>query len=151
MTPGLSFAFSLVRAWTALYTWRLPEPVREARRAEIESELWEFHADTDAGRGLNPAFHTLIRLVAGIPDDLIWRGENAAPFSAALRQFAIAGLAGALLVVAWTIASLQQPQLPRAPAAARLQWYVVVKAPPPPPPPPPPPCAQWNPRTGCGR
>jgi hypothetical protein len=138
MTPAMPLACSLVRGWTAVYTWRLPEPVREARRAEMESELWEFQADTSDRGDLNPAFHAVIRLAAGIPDDLLWRRENAAPVSVATRQFAIAGIAGALLALAWTVVALQEPEPPRAPAAAPLRWVFELPAPPPPPPPPPP-------------
>jgi hypothetical protein len=40
-------AASLVRSWTWLYTCGLPAAVRDARRAEIESDLWEFFHDPD--------------------------------------------------------------------------------------------------------
>ena len=54
MTLWLRFVTGAVRAWTRLYTWRVAPSLREARRAEIESDLWEhLHAD-----GALPPFHS---------------------------------------------------------------------------------------------
>ena len=36
-----AMSFALVRGWTWLYTCRLPDEMRETRRLEIESNLWE--------------------------------------------------------------------------------------------------------------
>jgi hypothetical protein len=49
----LRTAIALVRAWTRVYTWQMPADEREARRSEIESDLWELQhdADTSAGTG----------------------------------------------------------------------------------------------------
>src|SRR5215467_8094597 len=71
-----SSAASLVRGWTRLYTSRLPANVRERRRAEVESDLWESQQPED---GCTPAvaLHVLARLVLGIPDDLGWWIEQA--------------------------------------------------------------------------
>ena len=74
-SAALGLATALVRAWTRAYTWRLEPAVRDRRRAEIESELWEFQQDPE--RGNHPAAHMLARLLIGIPDDLSWRAEHA--------------------------------------------------------------------------
>lgn len=59
-------AVSLARWWTRLYTAGLPVHLRDARRAEVESDLWESVADGA------PSRHILARLALGIADDLTW-------------------------------------------------------------------------------
>jgi len=59
-------AASITRWWTRCYTAGLPGDVRNARRAEIESDLWDSLADGGSAR------HILARLALGIPDDLTW-------------------------------------------------------------------------------
>ena len=135
----LELAVRLVRAWTRVYTWRLPWRVAEARRAEIESDLWEFRQDVWLEAGpLRGAFHILMRLVAGIPDDLRWRSESR--LSRALSRTTtamIAGAAATVVVVAgsWFFVSVQSLDLPQPP----MRKAFVVGFPPAPPPPPPPP------------
>ena len=73
----MRLAISCVRRWTWLYTSRMPPVVRETRRAEIESDLWEFQCDAEDPR-LASALHILLRLLIGVPDDLGWRVEQAA-------------------------------------------------------------------------
>ncbi len=71
---------SLVRNWARVYTFGLPSEIREARCAEIESDLWEHANDLELGRDAHSPFcalHALIRLLAGVPDDLLWRIEQA--------------------------------------------------------------------------
>jgi hypothetical protein len=67
----LPLATRLVRAWTRVYTFGVPPAERSARRAEIESDLWELEHDPDM-RG-RAAAQVLARLLLGIPDDLAWR------------------------------------------------------------------------------
>ncbi len=70
---------SLVRNWARMYTLGLPSEIREARRDEIESDLWEHAHDLELGReGPAPfcALHALIRLLTGVPDDMLWRIEQ---------------------------------------------------------------------------
>jgi uncharacterized protein (TIGR03435 family) len=69
-------AASLVRNWTRLYTSRLPASVRERRRAEVESDLWESQQNENA-RTPASALHVVVRLLIGIPDDLGWWIEQA--------------------------------------------------------------------------
>jgi hypothetical protein len=138
-SPLLGFAVVIVREWTRLYTWRLPPTLREARRAEIESDLWEFEHDVTARARSSPAMQVLLRVVAGVPDDLQWRVEQVVAGDKRLRT-TIALTATAFLVVAlWALNALRPPELPPLPASAHLPNVELV-SPPPPPPPPPPPC-----------
>ena len=59
-------AARVTRWWTRCYTAGLPGDVRDTRRAEIESDLWDSLADGNSTR------HILARLALGIPDDLTW-------------------------------------------------------------------------------
>jgi hypothetical protein len=56
----------VVRWWTRFYTAGLPVDLRDARRAEVESDLWESVSDGA------PSRHILARLALGIVDDLTW-------------------------------------------------------------------------------
>lgn len=82
-------AASLVRAWTRLYTSRLPRAVQQQRRDEIESDLWESQHDAETGHAA-AAFHVLIRVVRGIPDDLGWSMEQAVVAGVVRRQTLVA-------------------------------------------------------------
>ena len=75
---SIAGAASLVRSWTWLYTCGLPTAVRDARRAEIESDLWEFFHDPDRIESVSSAVCLLVRLLRGVPDDLAWCAEHAA-------------------------------------------------------------------------
>jgi hypothetical protein len=65
----MGLAVNCVRGWTWLYTWRMPPAFRETRRAEIDSDLWEFQGDGAGDHRLGSALHILLRLLIGIPDD----------------------------------------------------------------------------------
>jgi hypothetical protein len=147
MTSSLRLAFSIVRAWTRVYTCGLPPLERATRRHEIESDLWEFQAETGTAAGIVPAIHTLLRLVAGVPDDLRWRIEGATRVPS-WRALVICSAAGALAIV-WIVASFGDARIPRVPMGARLEWQPASTPAPPPPPPPPPPCAHADVKTGC--
>jgi hypothetical protein len=64
MSPHI--AADIARWWTRIYTAGLPEELRENRRAEVESDLWESLADGA------PSHHILARTALGLPDDLTW-------------------------------------------------------------------------------
>lgn len=68
----------LTRAWVRLYTRGLPADLRAARRAELESDLWEHrHWSTAEGRRSDQvALEILERLFVGIAADLSWRFEH---------------------------------------------------------------------------
>ena len=41
MSAALALAVGMTRSWVTLYTSGLPRELRDARRAEIDSDLWE--------------------------------------------------------------------------------------------------------------
>ena len=134
-------AIAAMRAWTTLYTSGLPIEQRDARREEIDSDLWESVNDTATDRR-TLALQIAVRLIAGIPDDLGWRSEQAAP--AAVRRWRVALAVAAVAIFAlWVVGERTTSEaLPDLPESFRLSPYGVrlIDAPPPPPPPPPP-CA----------
>jgi hypothetical protein len=132
---ALGTATAIVRTWTRLYTWRLPTFARDTRRAEIDSDLWEFAHDCQRDRGVAPALHVIARLIAGIPDDVSWRASHVSLGTGSMRA-AISLTAAAIAVLAvWAYVVGAPTQLPSPVPLAR----VVEVYPPPPPPPPPPP------------
>jgi uncharacterized protein (TIGR03435 family) len=75
MNIWLGILIACVRAWTRLYTSRLPPAVRNRRRAEIDSDLWEWLADQASEPPGTGAVRLLLRLLLGMPDDVAWRVE----------------------------------------------------------------------------
>lgn len=74
----LSMVTALAGTWTTLYTAGMPQPVRQIRRNEIASDLWECSAEVARGeqRVGHAAAEILARLFLGIPDDIFWRWEK---------------------------------------------------------------------------
>ncbi len=75
MSTLMTLAIGLTRWWVRLYTRGLPPEMRDARRAEIESDLWEQGEDATAN-GSQPdetALEVFGRLLLGVPADLTWR------------------------------------------------------------------------------
>lgn len=68
-------ASRVARAWSAAYTLGLATPVRDARRGEIASDVWEHHRDiVSEGRPAWRFFGSVFgRIVRGAPADLLWR------------------------------------------------------------------------------
>jgi hypothetical protein len=69
-----------IRWWVHLYTAGLPPRIRDDRRAEIESDLWE-QSRFAARQGFGHVAFALAvwtRWLLGIPDDLAWRVEQRA-------------------------------------------------------------------------
>ena len=112
----LHLSSAIVRAWTRLYTWRLPARTRDTRRAEIDSDLWEFTCDRETDRGVAPALHVMV---------------GSAPMRAAISV----GTAVIVATAVWVYAVTAPVDLP---APVPLVKVVDVYPPPPPPPPPPP-------------
>lgn len=86
MRPATSAG--VVRRWVRLYTVGLTDDLRDARRAEIESDLWA-HADEAAAKGLSPAAldaEMLVRLILGVPADLVWRRSHQTASTASSRK-----------------------------------------------------------------
>jgi hypothetical protein len=146
MSPLLASAIALVRGWTRLYTSRMEPANRDSRRAEIESDLWEFHEDARR-RGASPAaiaIHMIARLAAGIPDDLLWRieyEEEAVMIGRRAAWMTAAAIGGAACVAALWIffAVTSLVALPPLPDSIHVERIYLRPMPPPPPPPPPPP------------
>ncbi len=71
----LALSTSLTSRWTGFYTRKLPDSQRQERLGEIESDLWE-HASHGRRAALSEAdiaYEIFLRLVLGIPADLLWR------------------------------------------------------------------------------
>jgi hypothetical protein len=108
MTITLALALRIVRWWTWIYTARMPAAARDARRDEIDSDLWEMHEDARR-RGASPtriAIHMLLRLALGAPDDLLWRAEQLRVRPRVVREALWAGAAASLLFVWWLASAL---------------------------------------------
>ena len=100
----------IVRTWVRLYTTGLPASLRDSRRDEIDSDLWEQAHEAEVGPndGRSLATHLLLRMLLGFPDDLLWRlthiraREVGQPRDYRTMTFAAGGIAavmiGALLV-----------------------------------------------------
>jgi hypothetical protein len=95
----LSLAASLVRAWTRVYTWQLPADLAAARRAEIASDLWEQLHDGSAGGPPARALQMIARLLAGIPDDVLWRVGEVEIFDSVAGRRMVAVAAAVVIVV----------------------------------------------------
>jgi len=136
MTPLLvRLAFAAVRAWTCVYTSGMPVLSRDVRRAEIESDLWEWQHDPDRASGPRAPVHVLLRLMLGMPDDLLWRMTHVTdPRTAAFRTAATV----LLVLVAWAYVQWVRPQPLPQPPAPPMQFVSDRPTLPPPPPPPPP-------------
>lgn len=75
---GVSAAERFTRRWVAMYTRRLPEHLRDERRAEIDSDLWEHHAELDERRERSwlASLEVAARTITGMPADLAWRNQQ---------------------------------------------------------------------------
>ena len=72
---SLSLVIKLTRWWVRVYTAGLRADRRDARRAEIDSDIWEqqrYAEATGTGHGLT-ALLMVERLLLSVPTDLLWR------------------------------------------------------------------------------
>jgi hypothetical protein len=73
-------AVSLTRGWVVLYTLGLPADLRDGRRSEIDSDLWEQR--WLAGRRREPPLATAVEIAArtllGVISDITWRVQAGA-------------------------------------------------------------------------
>src|SRR5215831_19195819 len=81
----LRLAVALVRLWTRVFTLGMPGTVREWRRREIESDLWEQAHDRQLSAG-----QLIARLLRGLPADILWRIEEEVMYSKAVVVLATA-------------------------------------------------------------
>jgi hypothetical protein len=132
----LRLAHGLVRFWTTLYTSGMPDALRDARRAEIESDLWESRHDRRPASDVSVAAQMLLRLLRGLPDDLLWRLElmDLRLRRRRTRIWVMATSGIVLWAALWVGTALAPAPLPEPP-----NQMIFVAAPPPLPPPPPPP------------
>ena len=158
MSPALAGALAIVRGWTRLYTALMQPAMRDARRAEIESDLWELHEDARR-RGASPAriaVHMLLRLVLGIVDDVVWRAEQATLPTRLVQEALWASAAASIVFVWWLASALQAVSPPHdeginvmrllypirpvisvpSPPIQFVKFAKYCASPPPPPPPP---------------
>ncbi len=86
---AFSAAARLTRAWVGAYTRGVPAELRERRRGEIDSDLWEqSHDDREQGRAsAQTSLEITVRLMLGIPADLSWRLEHVSPKRSATRLY----------------------------------------------------------------
>ncbi len=87
---------AFARAWLRLYTSGMPADLRDARHADVNTDLWEHQQDAQ-GDGASPvaiAAEVLLRTLVGVPDDLGWRREAAS----ARRGVANQGRIGTIMV-----------------------------------------------------
>src|SRR5437773_460071 len=106
----LRIALAVVRFWTTLYTGGMPHALRETRRAEIESDLWESQHDRRPESDLSVATQVVLRLVRGVPDDLLWRLELMDLRSRRRRTgMWLAATASVLLAATLWVASVMAP------------------------------------------
>jgi TonB family protein len=132
----LRTALATVRVWTKIYTAGIPAPLRDARREEIESDLWETQRQPHTDPDRRSALHVVARLVAGAPDDLGWRREQVNAMTRTTRVSTLVVFAGALLAIGVGIASLMTSATPGSlPAPSLRPLRARVTYPPPPPPP----------------
>jgi hypothetical protein len=73
--PGPPLLVRVAEGWVAWYTRGLPGEVRDARRAELRSDLFEHgrHAAVGGQGRLRWSLQAGGRMVRGMPDDLWWR------------------------------------------------------------------------------
>ena len=69
---------ALVRGWVRVYTSRLPAGLRDARRDEVDDDLWCEREETLAAGGSVRSLDAdrMLRLLFGIPADISWRLEQ---------------------------------------------------------------------------
>jgi hypothetical protein len=81
MNAALALSVGTARSWVALYTFGLPLEVREARRGEIDSDLWEqqWLAARRGDPANGTAIEVLLRMLFGVISDISWRAQAGVP------------------------------------------------------------------------
>lgn len=131
----LRAAIAVVRLWTHIYTYSLPAPPREARRAEVASDIWHSVHDPDRGSPSRLALQIILRLLLGVPDDLGWRFEQRSAVTRARARAALTGCAAGVVALACVSVFLrvQSPRLPPGIPAKATALHVPPVPPPAPP------------------
>jgi hypothetical protein len=125
----LPLVIAVARTWTRVYTLGLPAMQADARRAEIESDLWELQHDAARGNVRAPSVQVVARLVLGAADDVWWRLEqvNAADSVPLRRTVAYMAAALSMIGMFW-IATGLLASAPRA-GSARMEDCAQAPAP----------------------
>lgn len=113
MRALLGFAIALTGAWVAVYTHGLPHDIGGERREEIDCDLWHQRrlAELERQPVTGTAAEVLVRLILGMPADLLWRVEADSSTRSTGRNsmndtwFMRGGLALATLPLAFLIAN----------------------------------------------
>lgn len=108
MNALLHFAITLIRAWTGTYTRGLPAELRAQRREEVDCDLWEQQrlADLELEPVTGTAVEVILRLVLGVPADVLWRLEaGASARSGKVTQVNESLMMRGLLTIALAIAA----------------------------------------------
>lgn len=81
MSALLALSVGMARAWVALYTIGLPAGLRDARRQEIECDLWEHRrfAELTGSRPAHVAWQMVLRVLFGMTADIGWRVQAGLP------------------------------------------------------------------------
>ena len=76
-----------IRGWTAFITIGLPAALRDRRRDEVAADLDEERLDAIRQRRVSTLRRQRLgRLIAGIPDDVVWRFVDARIMARDLRR-----------------------------------------------------------------
>ncbi len=143
MIAPLQAASALSRAWVRLYTARLPETLRDARRAEIDADLWEHQHDRLGSRAAagTIAAEIVMRTCLGVLDDLGWRlevlraarrdsNDGRIPMlrftTRQTRWMGLAGLAGGLLWAIYLLSLMQRNRSDGVPSWGLVAPVVVA-------------------------
>jgi hypothetical protein len=127
-----------IRLWTRFYTRRLDPEVRDRRRAEIESDVFE-QLEAQANDRLLAA-RMLVRLLAGLHNDLSWRLEaSGAPHRGRRGRVIVVAATIGIVAAVWTVYGTP-PDAPDPPVAPTYRSRLELRPYPAPPPPPPPLC-----------
>lgn len=134
MTRVMAFVAACVRCWTRMYTWGLPPAVRDVRRQEIDSDLWESSHDPGVTRA-QLIIQMVTRVTLGMVDDLAWRfAQVTVSRQSTVRVMAAASVIGVLLLSV----ALLPPDVVHLPEPHVRRVHAQKTFPEPPPPPPPP-------------
>jgi len=133
MSAVLAIAVVVARGWTWLYTCALPQAIRQRRRDEVASDLWELQHDPAMPSAVMVPMHILGRVLFGAGDDLLWALESHTP----PWRWLVGAVATSTALIAIAIAGprASATELPSVAARARLA-DLAIETPPPPPPPP---------------
>jgi len=77
MSTPLGLTTGIARSWAAVYTLGLSGDLRDARRGELDSDLWEQQQSASLRRDpdIGTAAEILLRTLLGMISDITWRAQ----------------------------------------------------------------------------